>query len=120
MPEYAPTLNFTSNIITVLIDNSEAKETWNFAGWIAQKIELPFGPNANSLVSFRRLWLRQKQLLIFPKVTATYKIWVKFPKWFTQASITVWEYQGLLDETIAIQLSQVEAKLDTLLQQHPP
>ncbi|MEG4010405.1 hypothetical protein QUA41_30760 [Microcoleus sp. Pol11C1] len=115
LPEYAPNFDFTSNIIAVLVDNSEALDTWYSAGWIGQKINLPFGPTAASTFSNTRLKLRQKQLLVFPKLVPTYKISVRFPRWFTQASITIWEYLGPQTDTI-------EQKLDTLIQQqqHPP
>jgi hypothetical protein len=120
LAEYAPNFDFTSAIIVVLVDNSEALSTWYTAGWISQMINLPFGPNATASASNKRLRLREKQLLIFDKLTPTYRISVRFPKWFTQASITVWEYQGPQNETIFAQLNQVETKIDTLLQQHLP
>jgi hypothetical protein len=91
LPEYL-SVNLTSNIIGVLVANGEALDTWNWAGWSCQQIQLPFGPSSNSSVNWRKLWLRQKQLLIFPKLVTTYKLFVRFPKWFKQVSVTVWEY----------------------------
>lgn len=120
LPEYAPNFDFNSNIIAVLVDNSEALDSWYSAGWINQKINLPFGPTVASSVNNTRLRLRQKQLLIFPKLVPTYKISVRFPKWFTQASITVWEYTGPQSDSTDTQLTEIQGKLDTLLQQHPP
>jgi hypothetical protein len=93
LPEYL-SVDLTSNIIGVLVANGEALDTWNWAGWSCQHIQLPFGPGSSSTINWRKLWLRQKQLLIFPKLVTTYKLFVRFPKWFTQASITVWEYTG--------------------------
>lgn len=93
LPSYTSNINFTSNIIAVFVENSEALDTWNYAGRLSQIINLPFGPNSTgSAVDNQRLWLRRKQLLIFPQLTPTYKILVQFPKWFTQVSITIWEY----------------------------
>jgi len=92
LPEYVSALDFSSNIISVLVDNSAARETWKFAGWISQIINLPFGPSTSSTISKSPLWLQRKQLLIFPKLTLTYRIAVQFPRWFDRASITVWEY----------------------------
>ena len=92
LSEYlSPDLN--SNILGVLISNSEAKDTWNFAGYGCQQIQLPFGPNSSSTTNYRKLWLKNKQLLIFPELVSTYKLFIRFPKWFTQASVTVWEYR---------------------------
>jgi hypothetical protein len=119
--EYLSSVTFTSTIIAVLVDNSQAKDTWKFAGNLARKINLPVGPSSTpSLVNFRKLWLKQKQLLFFPLLTANYQLLVKFPKWFTQASITVWEYTGQQQVDNAEQLTQINLKIDTLLQQHPP
>jgi len=96
IPEFTSAVILTSNVICTLVDNSEARETWNFAGWIAMKVDLPVGPTSISAkTNYRRLWLREKQLLIFPKDVATYQITIRFPKWFTQASVTLWEYQEL-------------------------
>jgi hypothetical protein len=95
LPEYLSAMDFSSNIICVFIDNSEALETWNFAGWLSQKITLPFGPGATgSVIADRRLWLQRKQVFIFPQLGLNYKIAISFPHWFTQASVTLWEYIG--------------------------
>lgn len=118
LPEYlSPEL--ASNILGVLVANSEALDTWHFAGTSFQQIQLPFGPGSNSAVNFRKLWLRNKQLLIYPKLVSSYKLSVRFPKWFTQASITVWEYTGPQTDGIENQLNGIESKIDTLLQQLP-
>jgi len=93
LPEYV-SVELTSNIIGVFVANSEALDTWNFAGWSWQQIQLPFGPGSSSTINYHKLWLRQKQLLVFPKLVTTYKFSARFPKWFKQASVTVWEYIG--------------------------
>lgn len=118
LPEYTPAFDFNSNIVAVLVYNSEALATWHSAGWISQEINLPFGSSAASNASNKRLRLGNKQLLIFSKLVSTYKISVRFPPWFTQASITIWEYTGAQDEGIGNQLTEIQNKLDTLLQQH--
>jgi hypothetical protein len=41
LPEYTSLVTFTSNVICTLIDNSQARETWKFAGWIAQRLNVP-------------------------------------------------------------------------------
>lgn len=93
LPEYLSEVTFTSNIIATVIDNPE-KDTWRFAGYLNQIINLPFGPSSlKSNVQPRRLWLRQKQVLIFPELVPSYRIGIVFPSWFNQASVTVWEYK---------------------------
>lgn len=96
LSEYLSIVRFTSNIIGVLVDNSAAKDTWKFAGWAAQRVNAPIGPNSiPTKLNYRRLWLREKQLLVFSSDITNYQITVRFPEWFRQASITVWEYQNL-------------------------
>jgi hypothetical protein len=46
LPEYVSGVTFASNVIALLVDNAEARSTWNFAGWAAQKINVPVGPNS--------------------------------------------------------------------------
>lgn len=95
IPNYLSIEIFNSNVIGVLVNNTEARDTWNFAGWLERQINLPFGPDlVTSSADYRKLWLRQKQLIIFPTTVSNYRITVRFPKWFTQANITIWEYQG--------------------------
>lgn len=94
LPEYV-SVALNSNVIAVFVDNASALETWYFGGWLAQKINLPVGPpSIPTRKSKHRLWLREKQLLIFPETITNYQITVRFPKWFRNASITVWEYQN--------------------------
>jgi hypothetical protein len=58
-------------------------------------VNVPVGPvSILTTVNDRRLWLRRKQLLIFPADISTYQVTIRFPKWFSQASVTVWEYTG--------------------------
>lgn len=95
LAEYTSSENFTSNVIAVLVDTSEARETWKFGGWVSQKINAPIGPGSiPTKVNYKRLWLYEKQLLIFPAEITNYQVTVRFPKWFVNASITVWEYQN--------------------------
>lgn len=113
LSEYSSIVTFNSNIIGVLVEVAGAPETWKFGGWMWQKINLPFGLTNPSILNYRKLFLRQKQLFIFPSHLPPYKLAARFPDWFPSASIRIWEYLGP-------QIDTVEQKLDTLLQQHPP
>ena len=56
LPEYTSAVTFTSNVICTLVDNSAALETWKFAGWMAQKVNLPVGPvSILAKLNYRRL-----------------------------------------------------------------
>ncbi|MEG4484848.1 hypothetical protein [Microcoleus sp. D2_18a_B4] len=128
IPNYIPPYEFEKHILAIHVSNSEAKESWNFAGWVSQKIRLGVGPNqAAEPVANRKLWLRRTQLLIFQPLATTYTLEIGFPRWFKQASLTIWEYWGpqadSTENKIGIvqgTLIRLENKIDTLLQQHPP
>lgn len=94
LPEYVPPFEFTKHIVAVLITNPEALDTWNFAGWLSQKIDIGIGPTRDVESFNRRIWLRRTQLLVLPEITPTYKIGIRFPKWFDRATCTIWQYQG--------------------------
>lgn len=123
LPEYIPPFQFEKHILAIYVDNFEAKDTWNFGGWVSQKIRLGVGPSQGAeSISNKKLWLRRTQLFIFPKLADTYTLSIRFPQWFKRADCTIWEYWGPEADTIRndvfnIQndLLRVENKINTLL-----
>ena len=114
IPEYSSIVSFNSNIIGVLATVEDAPNSWEFGGYMHQEIDLGFGGSINpARLNPKKLFLRRKQLFIFPDFLPSYKLSVDFPRWFPSASIKIWEYLGPRIDT-------VEQKLDTLLQQHSP
>lgn len=126
LPEYVPPFQFEKHILAIYVSNFEAKDTWHFAGWLSQKIRLGIGPSAGAeSVTNKKLWLGRTQLLMFPKLTTTYTISIRFPQWFKSASCTIWEYWGPeADSTenpifdIKNKLVGMEDKINLLLSQH--
>lgn len=113
IPEYSSIVSFSSNIIGVLATVEDAPNTWEFGGYMHQEINLGFGGNLSpAQLNSKKLFLRRKQLFIFPDFLPPYKLSVDFPRWFPSASIKIWEYLGP-------QIDTVEQKLDTLLQRPP-
>ena len=114
LSDYLSLVTFSSNIIGVVIIVDSAPETWDFAGWISQKIYLPFGTSTDSsLLNYHKLFLRRRQLIVFPDFLSPYQLSVSFPRWFPNVSVKIWEYVGP-------QINPVETKLDILLQKHSP
>lgn len=115
IPEYSSIVTFSSNIIGVLATVEDAPNTWEFGGYMHQKVNLGFGSASPGTAQLnpRKLFLKRKQLFVFPDYLPPYKLSINFPKWFPSAKIMIWEYLGP-------QIDTVEQKLDTLLQQHPP
>lgn len=114
-PEYSSIVSFSSNIIGVIVEVAEAPDTWKFGGWMWQKVSLPFGGAnvSSSALNHRKLFLRRKQLFIFPLHLSSYQLAAQFPSWLPNVSVKIWEYVGP-------QINPVETKLDILLQKHSP
>ncbi len=95
IPEYLSIVSFSSNIIGVLATVEDAPDTWDFAGYIHQRINLPFGFNGSpAQLNSRKLFLRRQQLFVFPDFLPPYKLSIIFPRWFSSATIRIWEYLG--------------------------
>jgi len=86
-----------SHIIAVTVSCSNAKPTWNFGGYLNQRVNLGLivgGLPDSDAVQKRKLWLNRLTLLIFPELTSTYAISFDVPKWFQDFTVTVFEYIG--------------------------
>ncbi len=95
---------------------------WRFAGYLNQKISTGLvigGGQDATTVKGQPLFLDQINLILFQKISTDYAVSVKVPRWFTRASITVWEYTGVDDTSESILLGQefanINFKLDRLL-----
>lgn len=98
-----------SFILVIRVDTSvpPGKE-WNFAGVVKQKIStgITIGGGQDGVrVQSQPLFLNQSNLIFFEKISASYSISIKVPKWFTNAIVTIWEYTGV-DTTDEVQLLQ--------------
>lgn len=124
IPEYAPPYQFEKHILAIFVNNPEPNQNWRFGGFLSQKIQLGIGPSSGAeSVSSRKLWLGRTQLLIFPKLTTTYTLLFRFPYWFNQVDLTLWEYWGPEADSIGNQIFdahnsviRVENKINLLLQ----
>jgi hypothetical protein len=99
-----------------------ADSIWRFAGYINQKIStgLVVGGSLDATtVKGRPLFLDQINLILFEKISTSYAVVVKVPRWFPRASVTVWEYTGVDGTSEEILLNQefgnINFKLDQLL-----
>ena len=127
IPNYIPPYEFEKHILAIYVSNSEAKETWNFAGSVSQKIRLGVGPNqVGEPVANRKLWLRRTQLLIFQPLATTYTLEIAWPRGFKQVSLTIWEYWGpQADSTendiakVRNDILRIESKINILMDKAP-
>ncbi|WP_414579192.1 hypothetical protein [Anabaena sp. CCY 9402-a] len=99
-----------------------SSSTWRFAGYINQKISagLVVGGNQDvTSVKSQPLFLDQINLIFFNKISTSYGVSVKVPRWFPRAVVTIWEYTGVDDTTQEILVTQefanINFKLDQLL-----
>lgn len=110
-------------ILAVSVDTDvPSGSIWRFAGYINQKISTGLvvgGSQDATTVKGQPLFLDQINLILFNKISTSYGVSVKVPKWFTRAAVNVWEYTGVDDTSEEILLGQefanINFKLDQLL-----
>lgn len=86
-----------SHLLCIGIGAENAFPSWYTGGWAAQRLLISPG-NTNFLPNIqtvnRRLKLGTLNLFDVPKLADSWLLYVKFPRWFIDASIEVWAYQG--------------------------
>lgn len=113
-----------SPVIATYAISSTALGNWYTAGWLYQNIRagIADGGNYGALTyGSRRVQINKVQIHFWDKSLKDYKLSFKTPRWFTQISLTVWEYVGPISDASqeAIELTRIdilrtEAKVDAL------
>jgi len=123
IPEIVAPFVLDKFILAVSVDTDVPQESiWRFAGYINQRINtgLVVGGNQDATtVRGQPLFLDQINLIFFNKISTTYAVSIKVPRWFTRAAVNVWEYTGIDDTSEEILLVQefanVNFKLDQII-----
>ncbi|WP_293126903.1 hypothetical protein [Microcoleus sp. bin38.metabat.b11b12b14.051] len=135
LPDYTLPIQLEKHIIACYCNSPSAEAHWKFAGWVSQKIFLGIGgvSSLGESVTYRKIWLKKTQLIIFQPLTSNYSLTFSFAKWLKDMEIGVWQYTGPVSDSviqaigsgnqqtvqglIAIQsrLQQIEIKIDSLL-----
>lgn len=119
IPSIKAEVDIDRRILAVQVISSNAKKTWNWAGYLNQmntSISNALGANSQTIVK-RKLWLNQINLLIFPEHTLNYRISIEVPEWFENVTLNVWKYIGVdntADNSIADTLANIETKVDEI------
>jgi hypothetical protein len=119
---YAPILEtnlpiaFEKRIIAVYAISASAKPTWNFAGYISQKIKtgLVIGSVPESLVERRPFWLNQITLLFLPQVASTYALSITPAKWLKDISLYTWQYIGAESDTTEVVINNIQTTVNQI------
>lgn len=114
---------FSNHILAVNVETEIPEDAeWQYAGRVIQKTStgLVIGGTQDAVMVRRYpLWLENVNLLLFERISATYSISIRVPKWFPRAIISVWEYIGVDDDSLAIsnaaEFANINFKLDQLL-----
>ncbi|MBG1240725.1 hypothetical protein [Nostoc sp. NZL] len=123
IPEIAIPFLLDKFILAVSVETDvPADSIWRFAGYINQKISTGLvvgGSQDATTVKGQPLFLSQINLILFEKISTSYAVGIKVPRWFPRASVTVWEYTGVDDTSEEILLNQefgnINFKLDQIL-----
>ncbi|BAZ66268.1 hypothetical protein ACE1AT_13930 [Pelatocladus sp. BLCC-F211] len=121
IPEIVVPVVLDKFILAVSVDTDVPTDSvWRFAGYINQKISTGIvigGGQDATTVRGRPLFLDQINLIFFQKISTSYAVSVKVPKWFTRAQVTIWEYIGVDDTSEEILLTQEFANINFKLDQ---
>lgn len=124
IPKFSLPIQLDKQVIAARVDSVSARDTWYFAGNVFQEVRLGIlvGGQPDAIASRQKIWLNQFHLFFLPKLSSSYVLSYKPPKWFQDATISVWEYTGLDPVTpdsdhaqIVQQLTEIESKINTLL-----
>jgi hypothetical protein len=89
IPEF-DTPNFEGRITRIKVTNSRARDNWKYAGRCNQIIN---AGNVSSAVKTYGLELNQDRVIIWEDFSL-YNLRIKFPKYFSQATISIFQYTG--------------------------
>jgi len=92
-------------ILAVRITTSvPPKSDWNFAGKVKQKLftGITIDGQDATRVKTQPLFLNQLNLVMFEKISASYSISIKVPKWFTNAVVSIWQYTGVDSDSVEV------------------
>ena len=86
-----------SHLLCIGVGSENSLPSWYTGGWADQR--LVFTPGTTDFLPTcqtvsKRLKLGSLNLFDAPKLTATWLLSVKFPRWFLDASIEIWAYRG--------------------------
>jgi hypothetical protein len=83
-------------ITRIRVTNSRAGDNWTYAGHCRQIIN---AGGVSSSVKKQSLDLNIDNVIIWEDFSS-YKLRIKFPRYFTQATITIYEYIGVIPSVI--------------------
>ncbi|QLE55668.1 hypothetical protein [Nostoc sp. TCL26-01] len=108
-------------ILAISVDTDVPTDSiWRFAGYINQRISTGLvvgGGQDATTVNGRPLFLDQVNLILFQKISTSYAVSIKVPRWFPRASVNIWEYTGVDDTSEEILLTQEFANINFRLDQ---
>ncbi|MGB6301537.1 MAG: hypothetical protein WBF90_35885 [Rivularia sp. (in: cyanobacteria)] len=113
----------SSPIVAFFVDSDTAAPHWRYAGMCRQIIPtgLTIGGVTNANVEQRKLYLYRINLLVLPRLTAEYSLFIDVPYWIVDLRLNLFEYTGLIADSTEISflsleedISRLEDKIDSL------
>jgi len=128
LPRFELGTLFDSKYLAISAYSSKAKATWRYAGYVAQVCRIGSGgvaspfPAIDTLVE--KVYLGRARLLSYPGFTSNYALVFVPPYWLEDLTIRVYEYSGIVSDSITEKLSSLERSINALAlnanQQQPP
>ena len=104
-----------SHCIAIKVESQNVRPSWNLAGYVEQKVKTGLGSGiaADSVISTSKIFLRNINILLLPKISHSYTLAIRFPRWFFDASVFVWsrESEDINGKEL---LQRIEQKIDDI------
>jgi len=109
IPDFTMPLLISNPVVAVYITSETDPGKWRRGGYIKQKVQtgIADGGQVDSYLTQSFLQLRKINIVQLQEINGNFALEFSVPYWLRQVSISVWEYTGVIADT-------VEQKLDDL------
>lgn len=118
IPAYSVPILLESSIIAVKCLVKKPGLRWVTAGWISQKIKIGIGtgvtPNTYTEKN-QRLIINNLTVVFFPQIVTSYGVIISVPYWLRDLKFALYEYTGIVDDSVVEKLQEINSKIDQLL-----
>jgi hypothetical protein len=104
---------FDKPIIAVSITTTvPVGKIWKYAGYLSRSLTTGLG--ASFTGKRESLFLGKFNLIVFDDLNINYFLSIQVPKWFINANIAIYQYEGTDTDDLAEDLARIELKIDSI------
>lgn len=113
IPDVVVPIQLSSPICAVYAESNTDPGTWRFGGTAFYKIGtgITTGGVPDSFVASRKFYLKQINIIRFQRLATSWTLVLRIPYWIRHIDLSVWEYTGLIEDTIETSLEEIKTLL---------